>query len=339
MNTLRPQIIPLLLLILSLLIFSGCAATEDSTRLSPLEQALTDAITVELNDGTPLASAVSIDTTTDPANPSGTITITGLTNACSSLPCTDAGTLATLTIDQDDPAFTINGITGDFTLAIADAAGAQTTNDTNTAALTINDGTTDITFDIIVEYSGQPVSNIVAAAGANGIADLIPTGSVVVTFASQSASATWNDTGDTLTITGLFNPTGSGTEGSVTLNLASGISLPAGYTLSPSPVSFIDSDGTAEETISSNFSITEDDTTNQASYDLVVVLDTELPDVSISASDLDISVTNTLNSDTIVSSTQLTVEHFGTAFIVTIDSRRRHVRNLDSDTNLGINRY
>ncbi len=119
---------------------------------------------------------------------------------------------------QDDPAFTINGITGDFTLAIADAAGAQTTNDTNTAALTINDGTTDITFDIIVEYSGQPVSNIVAAAGANGIADLIPTGSVVVTFASQSASAAWNTTGDTLTITGLFNPTGSGTAGSVTLN-------------------------------------------------------------------------------------------------------------------------
>ncbi len=120
MNTLRPQIIPLLLLSLSILIFSGCAATEDSTTRSPLEMALTDAITVELNDGTTLASAVSIDTTTDPANPSGTITITGLTNACSSLPCTTtAGTLATLTITQDDTAFTASAFSSNIAVDAA----------------------------------------------------------------------------------------------------------------------------------------------------------------------------------------------------------------------------
>ncbi len=210
--------------------------------------------------------------------------------------------------------------------------GAKTTTDTNPNALTITSLADDsiIPIDIIVEYSGQPVSNIVAAAG--GIDALIPATDATVTFDSQSANVSWDTTGNTptLTITGLFNPTGSGTEGSVTLNLASGISLPAGYTLSPSPVSFTDSDGTAEETISSNFSITEDDTTNQASYDLVVVL-SELPDVSISASDINISVTNTLNSDIVSSISDIDIS--GT--IVTIDSRRRHVRNLDS-TNLGL---
>ncbi len=32
------------------LILSSCAATEDSTRLSPLEQALTDAVTIDLSN-------------------------------------------------------------------------------------------------------------------------------------------------------------------------------------------------------------------------------------------------------------------------------------------------
>ncbi len=94
---------------------------------------------------------------------------------------------------------------------------------------------------------------------------------------------------------------------------------------------FTDPAGTNAINITNNFSITEDDTANEVSYDLVVEL-TAAPavDVSISASDLDITVTNTLNSDIISSISDIDIS--GT--IVTITAAAG-VRNLDS-TNLGL---
>ena len=248
---------------------------------SALAVALDSAITVTPTD----ASSVTVDVVLNTDSPTGTITITGLTNACSALPCDDAGTttIADLTITEtspeEDSLFTINGGTdGSLTLAITDADGAQTTNVTTNGAIIItNLDDNTITLDITVRYSGKPAAELVTAAGDNGIVDLIPADTVSVVFAGQgdNAVAAWDTTGasPTLTITGLFNPTGNTTTGMVNLILASSLQLPAGYTISPSSPSFTDPNGTNQETITDTFSIAEGDgKTNEVSYNLNISL-------------------------------------------------------------------
>ncbi len=295
-----------------------------------LEVALAGAIAFDISN-LELAAAVVIDSNTTPANPTGTITITGnLTNACSALPCDSAETattFATLTLTKDDIAFTFAA--SPFTFAIVDVDGAQTTNVTTGNALTITNlaDNSILVLEIIVEYSGQPIANIVAI---DGIAAALPPTNVSVAFAGQddNASAAWDTTGDTptLTITGLFNPTGSGTAGSVSLTLAD--DFPNDYTVSYSSASFTEPAGTNTDTITIDnaFSIIEDaDTANEVSYDLVVVL-TAASTVSISASDLNISITNTLAADIIANITQLSIDTAAATVAITAAAG---VRNLD----------
>ncbi len=225
----------LLVLSLSALIVAGCAATDESAPRASLslEQTLDEAVKVDLGDSFAQAPMVVtfIDSNTDPANPIGTITITGLTNACFFPPCTFPATaLGTLTITENINTFTIAG--SEFSFSIPDVAGAQSTNVINQGDLTITnvDDDSTILLDIITEYSGQLVSDLVIAA--NGIDTLIPNASIRVDFATQdnNASASWDTANNTLIITGLYNSPDQtpSIEGTITVIHTSTL-LPDGY--------------------------------------------------------------------------------------------------------------
>ncbi len=234
----------LIVLTLSVFIASGCAATEESvTRLKSLEQAFNDAITVTLTDTSAFTHMVDsvIDTTTDPANPTGTIIITGLTNACTTPPCAAAGNnLGTLTIIEDGAVFTIQD--GDFFADIPDLKNAQNKNVTNANALTITNLADDSTIpiDIIIEYSSVAVADIIAAV--NDISNLI----VPKFFTSSSGIQTLNvalsaDT-STILLSGINFIDGSG------IFIKNPQSLPDGYAVTTSDgalYSFADPDGAA----------------------------------------------------------------------------------------------
>ena len=293
----------LLALILSVsaftLILSNCAATEDSTTRSPLEQALADSVTVELSSGNTdleLATAVSIDT----ANSTGTITITGdLANACAAAsPCANAaaGTLATLTITKDDPAFTFAASTFSFNIP-TDAPGAQTTNVTTNLPITnlADDSTIDI--DIIVEYSGYPVAELVTN---NDITRLIS-----AEFASRDLSIALNDAGDTIALSG--TNADNGTDGSITTN-----NLPTGYTATlagGATYTFADPDD--EETAAEDFTLSDlliaesDVDGNQKSY--TVTLSLEAPSVLETVLDGAISVTSPAMADLSIDTATITI--------------------------------
>ncbi len=194
----------------------------------------------ELSGATPDFYVV-IDTTTDPANPSSTITITGFTNVCTSaLPCAAAeNNLGTLSIEENVRSFTIQG--GPFSAAIPDLASAQSINVTNANALTITSlaDNTELPIHIIIKYSSVSVVDIVTMA--NDITDIIASSFFYSpTSTSQTLNVALSADTNTILLSGTNFEDGSG-------SIAGSPSLPDGYAVTTSsgvPYTFADPDGT-----------------------------------------------------------------------------------------------
>ncbi len=187
-------------------------------------------------------------TTVDVAN--GTITITGITNDCpdytSDIPCADAATtaLGDITITETSSVFTIQSGT-ELILSVDDVTGAQSSSFTNNDILAITTVLDEsFTFDVIIEYSGIAVADIVTSIGLTAV---LPVSLVSVTLGDQtSTDADWVN--NVLTISNILNLPDETpvVDGLVTIDLPSAgppsglttqnpitILLPAGYYVTP----------------------------------------------------------------------------------------------------------
>ncbi len=193
-----------------------------------LADVLSAATVITLTD-TPTPAPI---TTVDVAN--GTITITGITNDCpdytSDIPCATAATtaLGSITITETNTIFTLQSGT-ELILSVDDVTGAQSSSFTNNDILAITTVLDEsFTFDVIIEYSGVAVANIVDGLDGNDdIASLISAQLGI----QSSATASYNVTGKLLTINELFNTDNDTETGTVTLNAST--PLPTGYVVTP----------------------------------------------------------------------------------------------------------
>ncbi len=179
--------------------------------------------------GNPL-NDVLLSVTTDSAA-TGTIALSGLTNACTRLPCTAAETnIAALSLSNDAAVFTITDF-GTFidngeraTLNIPDQDNAGHTANVDLGSITVaNSGAAAITYTVTATYTSTPVNDIIAHAANNGgIAALIE-----AAFSGRALSANLSDNGSTIALTGTnaASPASAPPVGSVT----SSSLLPAGF--------------------------------------------------------------------------------------------------------------
>ncbi len=232
--------------------------------------------------GTPLGTDVySIDVTiNDDATATGTIAISGLTNACATPPCMNAGdAIGTLVLTKDAAAFTITA-DGDFTndtdtatatLSILDQDGAGAAAAVTLGNITIsNQGADEITYTVTATYTGTPVNDIIANA-AGGIADFITATFTYGTFPSQTLTPSLNAELDTITLAGTNTYSGTGAINGIDTV------LPAGFTITPvGSTDFTDPDGDditeTNATLTTSLTIAETGTDNSNDYSIMLDL-------------------------------------------------------------------
>ncbi len=179
-----------------------------------------------------LSTALSGVTLTVAYNPTPLITVNGLTNACSTLPCDDAETaLGAFTVTADTAAFTLAGSAASVDVNIEDQDGAATVAGADLGDVTITrvgDGAS-VTYTVQAAYSGAAVTNFVTAATL--------TAAITPVFNNSTLISTL--AGSTISLSGKNAVSAAG-------ELVNGTSLPAGYEVTATDgtaYTFTDPDG------------------------------------------------------------------------------------------------
>ncbi len=310
-NTIRSLLTLCVSAVCCFLIISCTSAQVESSTPVTFEDTIANALTITgTNDNTALADANIVVTQTSTDTGIITITGTGFTNTCFSLPCTASeDAIGELTLTEDSSVFTVMS-TESFTfnedtptaavaiLSIPDQPGAASVPNALLGFFTITrvSDNTLITYNVFITYVGTPITELVSA---DTIASLI-----TADFTGRAVSVSL--TGTTIELAGT-NANAGNNAGSIDPTA----DLPPGYDVTAvggSAYSFDDPDGSstgATNVLLANLVIAERDITggvvddNQQSY----TVDLTLVEPSVfSVDDIEVSsakLTFALNDDNI----------------------------------------